>query len=289
MPNLGWYPQVLCALAKGAQAEWCHSSAFSITWVLHPVYCSLQGWKERWKRPSLLISASGSVFPPVLYSDFFSLCAGHYLDVALVVCMSMQTLFISVCLPCYESLCPRGLSLCVPVHLSTHVFSSCFCVFDALGFEDASACACLYAANVCVYLCLSDVYVYSSEHAFISLLLTSTEGCAKVSLRCTFPLGVTHSCSSQASDWQCLFLTCCLEQNSPKRISGTLDEPKGCLVNEEGKNYREMEINFQYVFAGMQLFLKHTMFFFLIINRCGPLLSKSVVDFLGKMVTKSHI
>lgn len=73
-------------------------------------------------------------------------------------------------------------------------------VFDVLGFKDASACACLYAATVCVYLCLSAVHVYSSEHAFISLLLTSTEGCAKVSLCCTTPLGVTNSCSSQAGD-----------------------------------------------------------------------------------------
>lgn len=180
------------------------------------------------------------------------------------LCMWMQALSISVCLPCRESLCSWGLSLCVPVYLcaSTCVFTFCFCVFDVLGFKDASACACLYAADVCVYLCLSDVYMYSSEHAFISLLLTSTEGCAKVSLCCMFPLGVTHSCSSQAGDWQCLFLTYCSEQNSPKRSPGALDEPKGYLVNKDGKNYKEIEINIQCIFGGMQLFLKHTVCFF---------------------------
>lgn len=128
------------------------------------MYCSFQEWRERWKRPLLLNSASGSVFPPVLYCDFFSLCAGHYLDVALVVyvCVWMQALSISLCLPCCENLCSWGLSLCVPVYLcvSTHVFTSCFCVFDVLGLKDASACACLYAANVCVFMPLRCVYVF---------------------------------------------------------------------------------------------------------------------------------
>lgn len=236
-------PSVLCAQAKDAQTEWCHSAS-SIAWVLHPVYCSLQGWKEGGKRPLFLNSESGCVFPLVLHCHFFSLCVGHYLDVALVVCVNAGT-FHFCGSPRLDSLCSWGLSLCVPVYLcaSICVFMSCFCVFDALAFKDAPACACLYAASVCVYLYLSDVYMYSSEHAFISLLLTSTEGCAKVSSCCTFPLGVTRSCSSQAGVWQCLFLTCCLEQSSPKRSPGDLDEPEGCLVNKEGKNYKEMEIN----------------------------------------------
>lgn len=59
-----------------------------------------------------------------------------------------------------------------------------------------------------------------------------------------------------------LFLTCCLEQSSPKRNPGALDEPKGCLVNKEGKNYKETEINIQYIVGDMQLFLKHTVCFF---------------------------
>lgn len=116
--------------------------------------------------------------------------------------------------------------------LFTCVFLSCFCVFDVLSFKDASACACLYGTNVCVYLCLSDMCKYSSEHAFMSLLLTSTEGCAKVSLCCTFPLGVTHSYSSQAGDLQCLFLTCSLKQSSPKRNPGALD---GALLIKKEK------------------------------------------------------
>lgn len=120
----------------------------------------------------------------------------------------------------------------VCVFLFTCVFLSCFCVFDVLSFKDASACACLYGTNVCVYLCLSDMCKYSSEHAFMSLLLTSTEGCAKVSLCCTFPLGVTHSYSSQAGDLQCLFLTCSLKQSSPKRNPGALD---GALLIKKEK------------------------------------------------------
>lgn len=199
-------PSVLCAQAKDAQSEWCHP-AFSIAWVLHPVYCSLQGWKEGWKRPLFPNSESGCVFPLVLHCDF-SLCVGHCLDVPLVVCVCECRHFHFCVSPRLASLCSRGLSLCVLVYLCASIcaFMSCFCVFDALGFKGASACACLYAASVCVYLYLSDVYMYSSEHAFISLLLTSTEGCAKVSSCCTFPLGVTRSCSSQAGVWQCLFL-----------------------------------------------------------------------------------
>lgn len=96
----------------------------------------------------------------LLCCDFFSLCVGHCLDVTLVVCVC--ALFISVCLPCSKSVCSWGLSLCVPVYLclSIYVFMSCFSVFDVLGFKDASACACLYVANVCVFMPLRCVYVF---------------------------------------------------------------------------------------------------------------------------------
>lgn len=80
------------------------------------------------------------------------------------------------------------------------MFVSFFCVFDVLDFTYASVRACLYAANDCVYLSLSVVDVYSSEHFFIRVLFPSIEGCAKVSLRCASSLGATHSCSSQAGD-----------------------------------------------------------------------------------------
>lgn len=122
-------PSVLRALAKDAQAEWCHSSSFSIAWVLQPVYCSLQGWKERWKRPLLLNSASDCVFPPVLCCDFFSLCVGYYLDMALVACVWMQALFISVSPMLWEFvfMMVEFVCFCLPVciHLCVHVLFLC--------------------------------------------------------------------------------------------------------------------------------------------------------------------
>lgn len=114
--------------------------------------------------------------------------------------------YFSFCLPHSVSVSMRVEFVCAYLSVISCVCLSCFCVFDVFAFKYASVCACLYAANDCVYLCLLAVYVYSSKHTFVLILLTSTEGCAKVSLYCVLPFDVTCSCSSQAGDWLFPFL-----------------------------------------------------------------------------------
>ena len=117
--------------------------------------------------------------------------AGTFISVSLSFCDSlyvcMRVEFVCSCLRVYPSVFSFVCSCLVSVCLMCWILSMLLSVP-------------VYAANDCVYLCLSVVYVYSSEHTFICLLLTSIEGCAKVSLHCVFPLGVTRSCSSLADD-----------------------------------------------------------------------------------------
>lgn len=173
--------------------------------------------------------------------------------------------------------------LCVWVCVQLCVFVSCFCVSNML--KCASACAHLYAANECVCLFLTVMYVYCSEHAFRSLLLTSIERCAKVLQHC-----VCDTFLQFTDRWLCLFLLRCLEQSGPRRNPEVLDEPEECFVNKEVKSHKEKDNKHSaYTWWHAALSKAHTMFFPVRNRGSDPPLLKWVVAFLGKMGVESQL